>query len=124
MRTTIVAVLACLCLTVPAKAESQAVIAGHGSGTCGDFGRDYTKWGQTIELNYYAWAQGYMSAIQTPRPESDRVNLLPSAFHIEEQMRFIRNFCANNPLRAYDEAVATLYNRLGALAGQKPSLHY
>jgi hypothetical protein len=124
MRTEIIAVFACLSLTMPAKGESPAVVVGYGSGTCGNFGRDYAKWGQSVEMAYFAWAQGYMSAIQTPRPEGDRINLLPSEFAIEEQMRFIRNFCAHNPLRQFDEAVAALYNRLGALAGQQPYLHY
>jgi hypothetical protein len=73
-------------------------------------------------MAYFAWAQGYMSAIQTPRPESDRINLLPPEFDIEGQIRFIRKFCASNALRQFDEAVAELYNQLGALAGQQPYL--
>jgi hypothetical protein len=124
MMRTIVAVFVCLSLTMSVKAESPGIVVGYGSGKCGDFGRDLAKWGQSVEMAYFAWAQGYMSAIQTPRPESDRINLLPAGFDIQEQMRLIRKFCAHNPLRQFDEAVADLYNRLGALAGQQPYLHY
>jgi hypothetical protein len=125
MRTSaIVAVFACLCLTTFVKAESRVVIAGHGSGTCGEFRHDYDRWGQGVEVTYFAWAQGYMSAVQIPRPESDQINLLPLTFHIEEQMRFLRDFCADNSFRTYEEAVAALYNRLGALEGQKPYFPY
>jgi hypothetical protein len=124
MRTAIVAVFVGLSLTMSAEAESPGIVVGYGSGRWGDFGRDLAKWGQSVEMAYFAWAQGYMSAIQTPRPESDRINLLPASLGVEEQMRFIRKFCAHNPQRQFDEAVADLYNRLGALAGQQPYLHY
>jgi hypothetical protein len=124
MRTAILAVFVGLSLTMSADAESPGIVVGYGSGRCGDFGRDLAKWGQSVEMAYFAWAQGYMSAVQTPRPESDRINLMPASLDVEEQMRSIRKFCAHNPQRQFDEAVADLYDRLGALAGQRPYLHY
>lgn len=94
--------------------SAQAVeIVGHGATRCAVFSTDIER-DRLAERVYFAWAQGYMSAILLTRPAGtdDQLNLTPSEFPITLQMEFVRTYCAQRPTGGYSDAVDALYRAL------------
>lgn len=92
-----------------AQSAKPAGVVGIGVGTCGVFGKKYAKNPEFYEISYFAWAQGLMSGINAGFKAGHMTNLKPTDFPAKEQMAFIRQYCAENPLRSYYDAVFELY---------------
>jgi hypothetical protein len=73
---TVVIVFVALSATqVHAKDKDVFASMGHGTATCGQFGRDYAEI-PAIEESYFYWAQGYMSGLNEqvgadPQPNAE-----------------------------------------------------
>lgn len=97
--------------TIDAVAQTP-VIAGPGVISCAQFAEGYRRNPRATEIQFFAWAQGYMSAINLPmrlRNQSTR-NLMgiPTA----SQKQHLRAFCDQRPLSNFELAVRDLYENL------------
>ncbi|SEG29281.1 hypothetical protein SAMN04488115_104168 [Bosea lathyri] len=105
--------LSTLFLMVATGAVAQApVIAGPGMVSCAEFAEAYRRNPGPTEIQFFAWAQGYMSATNEPmrvRNEPTR-NLIgiPTA----SQKQRLRAFCDQRPLANFYQAVRNLYESL------------
>jgi hypothetical protein len=88
-----------------------AMNAGLGAFTCFQFATAYGE-DQASEYKYFAWAQGYMSALSAARSDKAVVDLDPLSFDVTDQMDFMLSYCATNPSRTYASGIDRLYARL------------
>ena len=65
------------------------------------------------------WAQGWMSAANEDALGHDLKPVDLSAMSEDEQLAITRQYCDENPLRTYGDAVVELYGRLNS-ASAKP----
>ena len=95
--------------------EKSSASIGAGATTCGEFANFYRS-DTEIENYYLSWTQGYLSGLNFFVYErSDHfLNLKPAAFNVEDQKSFLRRYCADNPLRYYEEAVIELIKQIKA----------
>ena len=101
---------------------STGKIVGLGAVSCIQFATDVSK-DPTIQREYLAWAQGFMSGILLGRPAGidEGLDLLPSTFPVTKQLGFLREYCAEHPSEGFADAVESLYKRLRT--GQEPCRH-
>jgi hypothetical protein len=88
--------------------HAKIVMAGAGTSTCGQFASHYAKNPQ-VELSYFAWAQGFMSAMNIGRAASPSPAYRDLGSPIEHQMSQIRIYCDAHPLAPYSDAVFDLF---------------
>jgi len=124
MRAAILAVIL-VALAAPAKgqiASKQTGAVGWGMHTCGEFANQYMKNIHTEQV-YFAWTQGYITALNSMRLVQDKpiLNLQPSSFGPEVQMDFIRGFCSEAPLKPYLNAVGALWEMIEGLNRMAPN---
>jgi len=96
------------------RAEPQtAKIVGLGATTCVQFNEDVRS-NPAVQRDYLAWAQGYMSGILVGRPPSvdQGLDLNPPSFDMNDQLHFLRDYCAKSALENFSDAVEALYKRL------------
>jgi hypothetical protein len=96
------------------RAESQtARIVGLGATTCLRFNEDVRST-PSVQREYLAWAQGFMSGILVGRPPGvdQDLDLNPSSFDLIDQLHFLQDFCAKNPSANFADAIEALYKRL------------
>jgi hypothetical protein len=84
---------------------------GIGAASCAQFTGDYAK-NHAIEAQYFAWAQGYMSGLNTELVMGNKPIRDLSAIAPDHQQLLIRTYCSAHPLDKYMEAVATMYGGL------------
>jgi hypothetical protein len=99
--------------------EAKAVkTVGSGAVGCNQFNEDYTR-DPYSERGYFAWAQGLMTGILLRAPEGvdEDLDLIPPAMPIQNQMAFIRRFCAASPEEGYQDAILALYKELRKVGG-------
>ena len=72
-------------------------IVGLGAATCKQFNGDVAA-NPTVQRDYLAWAQGFMSAIILSRPPGvdERLDLSPPTFDLIAQLHFLKDYCARN----------------------------
>jgi len=72
-----------------------------------------------VQRDYLAWAQGFMSGILLSRPAGidEQLNLLPLAFPLLEQMRFLHEQCTAFPDLSFSDVVELLYKKLRKIGG-------
>jgi len=104
-------------------AADRSVNIGPGSAMCAEFDQEFASLDKTTSLAYYYWAEGYMSGIQATLPEEEQVDLFPRGFNAQQQIEFIRAFCASNPLHTYGVAVERLYEAIRKSNGRGPILN-
>ena len=94
---------------------------GFGSATCAQFGEAYKKTPGLTEDMFFAWAQGYLTGINTARQalHEKLIDLAPAALGMSEEKAFIRDTCESNPLKHYVTVVGILAGRLAQIQGLK-----
>jgi len=102
-------VFASLCFARYAAAE-DATLMGLGTRTCGQFAADYRREPSVAEALYFSWALGYLSAFNLYIDKVLSVDL--AAMSVEEQQRYLREYCDKNPLKTYWEGVGALTVKL------------
>jgi len=85
---------------------------GEGSVSCAVFGEDYRKAPTEVEARYFAWAQGFMSALNFLSHGAGGKESIMNATPLADQKRFVRDWCNKNPLANYYEAVFKLMDSL------------
>ncbi|HXI87755.1 MAG TPA: hypothetical protein VNH64_09870 [Parvularculaceae bacterium] len=96
-----------------------AAVKGYGAYPCSHFLSDLRRSSDPdkVELNYFEWAEGYISRLNDEQEAAGRAplpTLQPSGFGLDAQRAHIRDFCAANPSRLYAEAAISLWNELVA----------
>ncbi|HZS56777.1 MAG TPA: hypothetical protein VFA65_20390 [Bryobacteraceae bacterium] len=96
-----------------AESASRQKVVGLGAASCDQFISDATK-NPSIQRDYLAWAQGYMSAILLTRPGKvdDGLDLAPPTFPLLKQLEFLRDYCRTHSDGQFPEAVEGLYKAL------------
>ena len=83
-------------------------IQGVGAASCAQFAEMYQASPDTIEREFFHWAQGLMSGLNL-QAEADGKPRRDLAGDVSIQKRTIRDYCANNPLKIYMNAVISLF---------------
>ena len=96
------------------RAEPQtARIVGLGATACLQFIEDIRS-NPSVQRDYLAWAQGYMSGILLSRPPGidQGLDLNPPTFDMINQLHFLGDYCAEHTSGNFADAVEALYKRL------------
>ena len=96
----------------PATAETVKIV-GLGASTCARFNQEI-KENFVLQRDYFAWTQGFMSGalIRAPQGVDEGLDLTPPSFPLQEQVDFLRDFCAKNQDKDFMDAARALYHRL------------
>ena len=91
----------------------RAKIVGLGATTCAQFEEDIAR-NPTLQRDYLAWAQGFMSGILLSRPAGvdEDLDLNPFTFGLLLQLDFLRSQCAQKQSQSFSDAAEALYKRL------------
>jgi hypothetical protein len=111
------AVLAFIALSATSIRAQQTAMRGAGAATCAQFAQNYHA-DPSIESVFFQWALGYMSAINDRTQDQDGSYVDLDALSNEQQLAQIRQFCNDNPLDYYRNAVLYVFVNLTA---QHPS---
>lgn len=81
--------------------------------SCSRFMSDASK-RPSIQRDYLAWSQDYMSVILITRPGTinNGIDLAPPTFPLLKQLEFLRDFCTKLHDQNFPKAVDHLYKRL------------
>lgn len=98
---------------VVAAQQANAKIVGIGAATCVEFFDNIDK-NPSMQRDYLAWAQGFMSGILLSRPAGVDVglDLNPQGYGLLKQLEFLRQYCLKNRSRDFSDAVVALYKTL------------
>lgn len=110
IRVLAVGILLAVCAQPSDAAEAHWFGAGDGMVTCGHFAEQYRISPSVVEDSFYAWAEGFMTALNVAalNGKSAPLNEVP----ILQQKSTIREYCDAHPLATYMEAVISLYRSL------------
>jgi len=98
----------------PARAQ-EAVGMGAGTQTCAEFA-DFSKSDPALaERVFYAWAQGFLSGLNLGNQNSGHARRDLAASDTDSQKLFLRQYCADNPLKTYTQGILALYLTLPEL---------
>lgn len=102
------ALYALILMTGSVQAQ-MPVIAGPGIVSCAEYAEFFRRNPAVAEVQYFAWAQGYWSAINEGMRErghkSRDLRVVPNP----TKKQFLRTFCDKRPLVNYIEGVRALY---------------
>ena len=106
-----------MCLQAPGAAQAQYLTKGLGTLTCPEFLDHYAKEGSSADLQFFKWAQGYMSGANAQSRAALGISrdLLPG--RSQDEIQFLHNYCVQNLGHKYGEGVRTLYMSLPILPG-------
>ena len=94
-------------------AAAQAIgVSGHGGGICAEFAHAYKRNPFSAETNYFIWAQGFMSGLNTVFIAHKMPSRNLGARTIPQQQSHIRAYCDQHPLAEYVQAVLSLMETL------------
>ena len=118
MRKAIASAVVLVCLASAAQAEEAFIITGPGVATCGRFGEEFAK-DREIESFFFSWGQGWMSAanlaLSVTAGKPSTTDLRETS--MTEQMRYVRAYCEENPLKYYQAAIIDLYDSMRRAQG-------
>lgn len=108
----------CLLSSAALAERPTAKIVGVGATKCAQFLSD-ARTNPAVQRDYLAWAQGFISAILLSRPAGtdEQLDLLPPAFPLLEQLRFLQEQCTSSPDMSFSDAVEALYKKLRKTGG-------
>ena len=101
-----------LSATAGVSVADEAARVGSGARTCATFTNDYATNPALTEPIYFAWAQGYMSALNDERLRTRNHYRNLAAMGIETLASALRQYCDNHPRAYYLQAVHDLYESL------------
>lgn len=109
---------ACLLSSAVLAERPTAKIVGLGAASCAKFLND-ARTTPAVQRDYLAWAQGFMSGILLSRSAGidEQLDLLPPAFPLLEQLRFLHEQCTASPDLSFSDAVEVLYKKLRKTGG-------
>jgi hypothetical protein len=117
MRCVALAMVSFWICTTPASAQSTSAWKGAGTSWCGEYAQNVRSGGQNMRDFYFTWAQGFMSALNTPPLMSGVAITNLEARTPPEQQAFIDQFCNQHPTASYVGAVLSLYDTMRSEQG-------
>lgn len=94
---------------------------GYGVQSCAKFGELYKDNPELTENLYFAWALGFMSALNAAAKTNGTQQLKNlSANSQDDQRYFLRNWCNEHPMADYGTAVVELLKSLPPVSATKP----
>jgi hypothetical protein len=88
------------------------VFQGAGTASCGKFAEDFAKAPDFSEGFYFAWAQGFMSALNIDLSQESAQYRNLGAIPTSQQERYLRNYCDQHPLGDYMDGVIALFKTI------------
>jgi hypothetical protein len=105
-------VFASLFAVGPAAAQqNETAMFGYGVAGCARYAND-VKDDDIFEDLFYAWAMGYMSALNSERIRAGMNTVNLRVIEPEAQVRRINMFCDQNPLKIYLQAVQSVWHEM------------
>jgi hypothetical protein len=95
-------------LSFATGARADAIGAGVGSRTCGQFAADYRA-NQNIEAVYNNWALGYMTGMNVILEAVSKPTRNLEAMPFEEKKSYMRSYCDSHPLRNFMDGATELF---------------
>lgn len=100
------------CVLIAHVAQAATAVESMGTATCGQYGQAYKTSPKNADAVFMSWVQGFLSgwnvgALYRKEPLRDL-----SGKSVDEQVRFIQMFCANNPLLPVFQGAVELYKSL------------
>jgi len=107
-------VLVILLLIAPIEAgrAAPAAMGGPGAASCAEFAQAYKSNPVAAGNFYFAWAQGYISGLNSIALQTNQQFIDLAAMSFPDQQMFIRQYCDQHPLAAYVQGVLDLIERL------------
>jgi len=93
-------------------ARDAAYGMGAGNRTCAEFAQDYKRDPSGSVKIYFAWAQGYMTALDLLASDSRSKSRDLGAMSNEDQFTLIGIYCDQHPLVPYQQAILHLFSML------------
>ena len=90
---------------------NQESVAGLGALACAEFDNRYQSDPASTETQYYTWAQGFISAVNTVSIASGKLAYDLGSIDVTTQQQFLRTFCDEHPQAQYLTAVFVLLSR-------------
>jgi hypothetical protein len=106
-------------LTMSGPAYAEADAEGLGIHSCAKFAKDFQEDPQYIELAYFHWATGFLTAANVSAQVANQPRRDLSAMSGGEQRQFLRRYCNEHPLGNYIDGVVELWASL-PLFHEKP----
>lgn len=120
--TTLAVLSVVICGVAVAQQPPNAAWAGAGATSCAKFGEFYAHVPESTEDIYYSWALGFMSGLNAMVMADKQQSTNLSLWDGERQKQELRQFCSDNPLKDYVQAVYALYFSMRAEGGL-PKVH-
>jgi hypothetical protein len=95
-----------------ARADDGAMSRGAGATTCAKFGAAYGKNPEAVELVFFPWAQGFMSASNIALALAGSKQYRDLGGATEPQQAKIRAYCRENPKDNFSDSVMNLFRSL------------
>jgi hypothetical protein len=94
------------------QSADRTYLFGAGVLTCAQFGEEYRRRGDLAELQYFTWAQGFMSAMNSANASEGHPTADLNPRSIDRQLQWLRQYCDSHPLSSYSLGVALLYHAI------------
>ena len=98
---------------------SSEEIAGTGVGnqSCGQFAKSYRSNPSptVVELTFFSWAQGFMTGWNVGLSDQKDLKIDLSAMRMQEQKKYLRDYCDKHPLKNYMDGVVELMGHIKSL---------
>jgi hypothetical protein len=99
------AFVAAVVLLAGSSAQTQtAKVVGIGASSCARFSNEIAG-RPTVERDYFAWAQGFMSGLlmRATQGVDEKLDLAPPWFSLIKQAAFLRDYCSKKPNQGFAE---------------------
>jgi hypothetical protein len=94
-----------------AWAQEHFDVRGQGVASCGQFANMFRMHPEETDAMFFAWAQGYMSGLNTMAADPQTFFDL-NAKTPNEMRHFLRQYCQDHPLADYADGVFELFKTL------------
>jgi hypothetical protein len=91
-----------------AEPQKSMVAMGFGTTTCAVFANIYKDNPERTEINFFAWAQGYMSGWNRAQMKQGQPTINLALLQTQTQRDLLLHYCNQHPLAHYVEAVDQL----------------
>src|SRR4051794_38792228 len=109
MRRTLYATAIMVLVTITSSARAELAWMGAGTATCAKYAEVYRQSPDSIEDIFFAWAQGFMSGMNSGPLQNNGTSQDLASIPTPEQHRLLQGYCNAHPLASYLDAVFDLY---------------
>ena len=122
MRFAVVAVVVCMKgKDAHAQFDKSIVVIGPGTQLCSRFLEQYRKDPEYVEVEFFSWAQGFMSATNFSAMVRYKSGSNLLLWSVPRQKEYIRNYCITKPGLAYYTGVLDLFDAMRREQGLPPA---